>query len=239
MNKLRQREIKYSLLLALLVLMIVIPGTNPRRELFDLVMTLLLAVSVTTVGKNRRRMVQAGVVSIIPILAVILPATSQAHATTHVLLQAAFLIYVTFIILADVFQRTEVTRDILLGSICAYFMVGLVFALLYIGIELSYPGSFHDVDGPVDIHFRRVNEALEEMGYFSLVTMTTVGYGDIRPVLPLARSIAVLQAVFGQFYLALMVGRLLARHMNQNVAYSPLTSATSTAPKATSGPVSE
>ncbi|MCE7869641.1 two pore domain potassium channel family protein [bacterium CPR1] len=94
------------------------------------------------------------------------------------------------------------------GSVCAYMLLALIFALAYTFLELGQPGSFR-----LETHSTQVNVIFDEMLYFSLVTVTTLGYGDVVPLGREARSLATAEAIFGQFYIAVVVGRLLSLYM--------------------------
>ncbi len=89
-----------------------------------------------------------------------------------------------------------------LASVCGYIMVGLSFAIAYEILESRYPGAFVLVNPE---NYAQTGELL----YFSFVTQTTLGYGEITPVMPLARSLTIAQAVFGHFYVAVIVARLI------------------------------
>ena len=89
--------------------------------------------------------------------------------------------------------------DTLYGAIFGYFLIALMWAQLYVAIELWAPGSFSLPENGT-----RQSELL----YFSLVTMTTLGYGDILPVGSFPRLVAGIQAAFGTLYIAILIGRI-------------------------------
>ena len=98
--------------------------------------------------------------------------------------------------------------EILAASICVYILIGLSFATLYYIVEAFYPGSFIDTDG----------QALQDgpdFLFFSYVTLTTVGYGNIEAITNQARSLASLEALTGQLYLTIMVARLVGLHISK------------------------
>ena len=92
-----------------------------------------------------------------------------------------------------------------------YLVAGFAFGALYQMVEVLQPGSFTALpDGPF-----AWSQALV---YFSFMTQTTVGYGDISPVAPVARALTSLQATAGQLYLAILVGRLIGLHLGRGRA---------------------
>lgn len=126
--------------------------------------------------------------------------------------------YAVSIIIAHLFQRRDVTVDTILGAVVTYLLAAVAFMMLFQIIELQSPGSFRGLAD--NIHQDRT--ALSDtMMYFSLVCMTTMGYGDIVPVSEVARPLAVIEGVFGQLYLAVMIARLVGLHIAHQRNSSP------------------
>ncbi|MEO1068172.1 MAG: ion channel [Cyanobacteria bacterium J06638_6] len=90
--------------------------------------------------------------------------------------------------------------------LCVYFLFGVVWALLYALVEATVPGSYSNVSATADIDL---------FMYYSLVTLTTLGYGDIAPLLAPAQSLAAMEAFVGQIYLAVIIARLIGLHMKE------------------------
>lgn len=118
-----------------------------------------------------------------------------------------WLAYAVWIIVAHLFQRRDVTVDTILGAVVAYLLVAVAFTLTFEIIELQIPGSFSGISDDVHLHRRELGSS---MMYFSLVCITTMGFGDVTPMSNIARPLAVLEGVFGQLYLAVMIARLVA-----------------------------
>lgn len=120
---------------------------------------------------------------------------------------ALFLIIITGSIVSDVVVRARVTLETLRGVICAYFMVAFAFAYIYYLIEYVNPGSFHLISRVTTFSY---NEYLAEMLYYSFITLLTVGFGDITPLKDVGQTATVIEAIIGQFYIAILVARLVA-----------------------------
>jgi Ion channel len=106
------------------------------------------------------------------------------------------------IVLAQTLRRGPITFHRIQGAVAAYLLLGVIWAHAYSLLAILRPGAF---SGPVD-----TADGPRALLYFSFVTLTTVGYGDVLPVHPVARSLAVLEAVVGPLYLAILVARLVS-----------------------------
>lgn len=108
-------------------------------------------------------------------------------------------------ILRQVFAAGRVTFRRIEGAIAAYLLIGLIFACLYDLLHGLVPAAFLHHGAPL-----RAVESVGSYLFFSFVTLTTTGYGDIVPVHPVARSLAMLEALTGQLYLAILLARLVS-----------------------------
>lgn len=124
----------------------------------------------------------------------------------------AFLIFAIFFLLSKVLLGT-VNADVLRGTICVYFMIGFAFSIVYTIIELLYPGSFKGLVDRTPLfphgHYH------SEMVYFSFITLLAIGYGDITPMGDLTQMFAVSEGLIGQFYLAILVARLVGTYASR------------------------
>ena len=126
-----------------------------------------------------------------------------------------FLAFTAGAILLNVLRPTRVTGDIVNGAVCVYMLIGLAWAFLFSLLEVLQPGSFDLPElsaDPIDLAAMEIRR-LSVFMYYSLVTLTTLGYGDITPVTPLARNLAAFEAVMGQLYIAILVARLVGLHI--------------------------
>ncbi len=118
---------------------------------------------------------------------------------------------------AVLLRAERVTTDTILGGICVYVLIGLLFVSGFTLVELAEPGSILLGGEPLD-HGAASREVFRftEILYFSFVTLTTLGYGDMVPVTPAARAIAAGESILGQLYLAVFIARLIGLHLAQN-----------------------
>lgn len=125
----------------------------------------------------------------------------------------AFLAFVTTGVLRQVLHPGRVTYDTISGAICAYLMIGVTFSFVYLAMELGWPGAF-TLAGPTTLAgLAKSHDELQRLIYFSFVTLTTLGYGDIIPAIGPSRAVSALEAIVGQMYVAILVARLVALHI--------------------------
>lgn len=125
--------------------------------------------------------------------------------------------YAVSIIIAHLFRMREVTLDTILGAMVTYLLVAVAFMMMFQILETVSPGSFSGL--PEEAIGNR-NQLGNAMMYFSLVCITTMGFGDIVPSSDLAQPLAVIEGVFGQLYLAVMIARLVGLHISSSSASS-------------------
>jgi hypothetical protein len=121
-----------------------------------------------------------------------------------------FMLYLTILFLEHFFRQDEINREVIFGSLVVYLLMGLMWGYGYTLLEHLLPGSF--------THPASLSELdLDALDYFSFVTMTTLGYGDITPASDSARAMVMTQTVSGQVYLAVLVARLVGLNIAQEL----------------------
>ncbi|MEM6677928.1 MAG: potassium channel family protein [Pseudomonadota bacterium] len=110
--------------------------------------------------------------------------------------------WMTACTLSLLFQETEADGDALAGAVFGYFLLTLLWSLLFVALQIWVPGSIGVAEGTTDLH--------TEMLYFSLVTFTTLGYGDVLPTTPFAKIMAGIAGAMGTLYLAILIGRVVS-----------------------------
>lgn len=123
-----------------------------------------------------------------------------------------FFLFMLGLMAKVVMRREEVTSDKIFASACVYLLMGIFFGQLFVLIELSSPGAF--TLSQADL--ARLSPSLV---HFSFTTLTTVGYGDISPVSPVARALSDIEAVIAQLYLAVVLARLVSLQITQGTSF--------------------
>jgi voltage-gated potassium channel len=197
----------YHVILALLFLMLLLRPTVGLTvvgvRLSAFLWTAIFVGSLLAV-RHRKALFGVGVLLMVPaiVLQVLGPSSTNWELWRAGLAIAAFL-FIATVFLLRVLSYPRVTGASVSGSLCVYFILGVVWAIAYGAIERLAPGSFSGLD-----HGGALSE---QFVYFSYVTLTTLGYGDITPVHPVAMTLATVEAVAGQLFLVGLVAYLVGR----------------------------
>ena len=146
--------------------------------------------------------------AIFVLMAIDIVIDSQAMALAQLFTMFVFFSFTLFIAWREVMFTGEITRNTIFGAICIYLLIGLLFGFAYLIVEQFFPGSLHGLSG------NSWQQDLESTIYYSMVTLTTLGYGDITPTAPLARFLAYLEAAIGIFYTTVLVASLIGMRLS-------------------------
>jgi hypothetical protein len=197
-------DLGLSVFLGLLVLVLFVlpllvePAASGRSRLIDVGFTALLLAGVAAL--SARAGVRAALFAVVIGATVVRwgPFSPQATAAAGLVSVSAM----TLVVLAQAFRAGPVNVHRIQGAVAAYLLLGLAWALAYELVSLLATGAFSGSGQAGGERHRFV--------YFSFVTLTTVGYGDLTPVHPVARSLAVCEALVGQLYPAILLARLVS-----------------------------
>jgi len=212
-GKTPQRHLQ--LLIFLLLIFIASPIILPYYYgpiILNIIAAAVLLSATYAVSRRRSFLIFALSVSIVSIVLTFWLAAAPsfwlvivAHSTLVVLIT-----FFAVAILSYVLGSGKVTSDKIYGAVCAYLLFGYAWMFAYSVIEQLQPGSFISSSSPTPTDL--VGRVMQ-LRYFSFVTLATVGYGDIVPRSPSARTLALLEAILGQFYLVALIGRLVGLHI--------------------------
>lgn len=207
-----------TLLIALLTIIILAPVLSTTR--YDIVITnvigaAMLLSGVYAVSERKHVFVIATILSILSIVTTWLLLAYPGHAMV-IFAHATMITVLGFfavVILSYVARSGRVTADKIYAAVCAYLLIGYAWAFAYAMLDELNPGAFAT---PTEVARNDYVGRIVQMRYFSYITLTTVGYGDIVPRTPGARTMAILEAILGQFYLVALIGRLVGLHIVHN-----------------------
>lgn len=115
-----------------------------------------------------------------------------------------FLLLTISLAIRQVVSSGPTNTNRVIGAVCIYLLLGLIWALFYVLLNMAIPGSFSVQIGGVP--FQQAHHFM----YYSFVTLTTLGFGDILPIRETARALSTIETIFGQFYIAILVGGVAA-----------------------------
>jgi voltage-gated potassium channel len=219
---------KYLVLLAALLLTAfvepLVSHWSERTRIIASVLLFAVNLGILMVVFNRRWERRLAFVLVIPALA-----GNIAHETLSDWVSFAAIVYHCFaflflgfavaVILIRLFRQGTIGTDAVIGALCGYLLAAAAWANAYALVYLFRPGAFRiaDVIAP---HFSDWNLQRFFFSYFSVSTLTSLGYSDITPIDTLALSLSWIEVVFGQFYIAVVVAQLVGLKLAESIKTS-------------------
>jgi voltage-gated potassium channel len=204
----------FIFLLAMLFLLLVVApfleGFARLGFLFNAFLSAVLVSAVYALSQKIRNLAIAALLAIPMLISIWTQYFVQSEAIFLIgrICGASFIAFTIFHILRNIFQVQDVTKDTIAGGAAVYVLFALMWSFLYGVLEHVEPGSFA-ISASQTLGERNI------FLYYSFVTITTLGYGDIMPVTYIASSLAVLEAVVGQLYLVVLVAWLVGMYVSK------------------------
>jgi hypothetical protein len=181
------------------------------RLLANVLLSTIFLSAIFAVSRTRREWVTVTLVAL-PLLVLMwmtywVPSAALILAT-HAL-TILFLLVAICRIFQFIFKAHEVTRNVVYAAVVIYLLIGVTWSDIYAVLEHLYPGSFK-------LSGSTITSGLYVYTYYSFVTLTTLGYGDLTPLTDQARSLAILEAVIGQLYVTVLIARLVGLHISHS-----------------------
>ena len=203
-----------SLLVLSLVLLIFIAQPLQQigvfgRLLITLFFSFLLIAGVGVVAKSARTTAVVGglVLTSLAVRCLRLWLGGGSLVVPDALFSSLFCAVLAAVVLAQVLREGPITFYRIEGAVAFYLLLGLAWAFAYELVELRWPNAFVP---PSSATTNSNDDPTARFVYFSFVTLTTVGYGDITAVHPFARSLVTLEALIGQLFPAILLARLVS-----------------------------
>jgi voltage-gated potassium channel Kch len=217
------REERYTILLASVFVYIILSVILPQRAwsqiLIDVIFFILVLSVVFETARFRSIYSLLGFLGLLATLGHIISYLWAGTPLSRSILAVSSILFMTAAIhrvSRRVLGSKVVTGDTIRGAIIIYLFIGTLFSSIYILIEIIFPGSFlitNTAGKPITISLEDISRLF---GYFSFVTLTTLGYGDIIPIKDLSRTMAWIEAFTGQIYLAVIIARLVGMYIVQS-----------------------
>lgn len=215
-------EFKFGLLLACLFVALIVPSYFDGHPLFNVVWkviftSVLLAALYSLVG--HKKVWFPALVLMLPTLATVWIEHFSVHNRVLFYLDnlttILFLGFICYQFLIYVLRSRVVSANMIYASMCVYLMIGIIWAAIYSNINLFYNGAFFFANVAPEKTLVLEEQLMGVFTYYSYVTLTTLGYGDVVPTHKVAQSWATVEAMVGQFYIAVIMARLVSIHATQ------------------------
>lgn len=200
-----------ELLVALVLLIMVTPFVEDLKhgsEIEGVMLTVVLISAGLAVGGRRHVMIIAAVLLVPTLLAQwthhLFP--HLVSPVAHLVLGMLFMGFVAGNLLRFILRAPRVDAEVICAGISVYLMIGLMWALAYMLTGHLSTAAFTFVNDPDK---ERTMDSFNAF-YFSFTTLSTVGFGDITPVSKVARTLAIMEAITGMFYMAILISRLVS-----------------------------
>ena len=203
--------------LILLILFFVMLAVGPfirdygkLRYIFDLVVSAIFLSAMYAIVERTRHLIIAVCLAVPMLVSVWLKylLDVKAFAITGEICGILFFAYSIYNIVKYLFKQKEVTKETIYAAVVIYMLMALMWARAYRLLDLIHPGSFSMPEGHL------ISDRIIYL-YYSFVTITTLGYGDISPLTDKASGLSVIEAISGQIYLVVLVSWLVGMHVSR------------------------
>lgn len=204
-----------GLFISLVVLLVSYPffKDNPTgAALGGMTSLLVLGAGVYALRTCRKTRIVVGVLALCALAASLFSLLGQIRGSLYAEISfSAYYAVTTVAVFAEVIRLRRFDMDAILGAVSVYLLIGVAFGSFFDLVETIQPGSFC-------LHAAAAGEAsmgFRPLLFFSFMTLTSVGYGDITPVTELAQSLSILEGVVGVLYIAVLVGGIINAYRPQ------------------------
>ena len=205
------------LLLAIIVLTIfILQELGETLPALDLVFAIVIISAVYVAGSERNWLIAAILLAIPTLILSVISDLDTWPADNLAIIYLVFLcLFVGFAAMAvirEILLADAITVHTISAALVVYLLIGLLWALLFFIAEVKNPGSYN-ITEDLSYYQDKSENIFSDLTYFSLITITSTGYGDITPTGELSRTLASLEAVLGQVFLAVLVAWLVGKYL--------------------------
>ena len=207
------------LLVSILLLLLISPllkGFVHIKILLDIFFSMVFVFGVDAIRHDRKHLIIAIVLALPMLLSMWVGLFVKIFLLSIIgnFFGITFFIYIIITILTHIFDQDRINREVIFAAVVVYLLMGVLWAFVYGTVEHIQPDSFSGISDAIgDERFVFL--------YYSYVTLTTLGYGDISPITPVASSMAILEAIIGQLYLVVQIAWLVGLRVSQKKGVKP------------------
>ncbi len=198
------------LLISIVSFVFILPLLKYPRltELFNAIAYSFMLLSVFSIIDKKTRFLKYMVVAASFLIWLMYFSSSQASSYVAFLFSVVVFTITTVVMVMQIVSSKTVTGKVIVETICGYLLIGVIFGFLNSVLLWINPGSI-GIDGP---------KTMADIMYYSFITITTIGFGDISPVSPGAKSLSILFGVISQLYLTIIMALIIGKFLNSKSA---------------------
>lgn len=214
----KTHEFRFALLLLSLFGAILIPpyfqGMEIISHVWRVLFSAVLVVALMSVAGNRRNMWFVGILLIPTMATTWLSDYTEQEALIYLdnLTTIVYLAVVSWFFVRFIFSARLVTLNVIYAAMCLYLILALVFAAIYANLHIFYDDAFQFAQPAMEAMANEADSHMSVFVYYSFVTLSTLGYGDISPINRVAQAWVSVEAMVGQFYIAIVMARLVSMY---------------------------
>jgi len=215
-QRLRHLELLIALIGIIIGQAVLNDSSNINRTIFNLLFFTVVISAMRSLSQSRWSQIFAFTTGVIALSGSMFAEVQPSRILLVGVYTCYLAIFLSLVnaLARSVFQSGRIDTNRILGAVCIYFLLGLIWALVYSLLEVCQPNSFNIPDY-VALGLRQ--QMVCDMIYFSNVTLTTLGYGDILPLSNIARTLTNLEAMAGQLYVAIVIARMVGVQVTQQI----------------------
>lgn len=183
-----------------------------KALIWDLIITIIVVSAINSLQFRKEKLIKLAYFGFL--LLILLWTNHFVHSLetklTSFIVLTLFVLYVTFSMVSHVARNKKVTAVILLNSINSYLLLGMALSFLFLLVDVWGELVYGLENATLNFGYTNDPQVFDFI-YYGFITLTTVGYGDVTPIIPITRSLAMLTALLGQLYLTILVAMLVGK----------------------------
>lgn len=177
--------------------------------IFAFIYSTLVFAGIIALTDRRRHFWTGFILGFISLTLMLVNIFSEAKGSREILMTLSLLLFLIFLathLFRRLLKKGEVTIDTIYVSVSGFLVIGIIGGLLFEALEIALPGSFNNID---------LEDKIFDLHYLSFVTITSLGFGDITPGNPAAKSLTILISTLGQLYLTVVVAIIIGKYFQK------------------------
>lgn len=209
----------FLLFLSIFFLVFLRPLVNSVENsslIFNALLSLIILSGISSLDFNKQKLIRlsyAGVAALALIWLDFFTGSLEIKLINFISL-ILFFIYITYSMIHHLAMQKDVSATLLLNAVNSYLLIGIAFSMLFMMSDVIYRFIYNAKNATLAFGYTQTPTVFDYV-YFTFITMTTVGYGEVTPAVPLTKSLTMLTALTGQLYLTILVAMLVGKFLSK------------------------